>query len=45
MGFRGNNPQHKTVINETLEKVSVSKTFGQSRLVSVSTTKEIPSLV
>ena len=32
------------VINETLDEVSVSTTFVQSRLVSVSTMTEIPSL-
>ena len=31
-------------ISETLDEVSVSTTFVQSRLVSVSTTTEIPSL-
>ena len=32
-------------IRETLDEVAVSATFVQSRLVSVSTTTEIPSLV
>merc|ERR1711873_391108 len=38
------NSMHDTEISETLDEVSVSTTFVQSRLVSVSTTKEIPSL-
>jgi hypothetical protein len=35
---------HITVISETLDKVSVSKTFAQSRLVSVSTSSKFLGL-
>ena len=37
-------PEPSSEISETLDEVSVSTTFVQSRLVSVSTTTEIPSL-
>ena len=48
MGYTAKHIQiicYRAEISETLDEVLVSTTFVQSRLVSVSTTTEIPSLI